>query len=437
MEEDVSHLARRRQIVTRTTPALSKRQLAFISPRLGVLNNIPFVIPFATRVAIFRQFIENDRRRMHLTYEDQMYSRSRHHRATIRRGHVSEDSFASLNGLGGALKGTIQIIFKDQHGIEETGIDGGGLFKELLTELSKEAFDTDRGLWLETAQHELYPNPHAYARESAQLAWYTFMGRILGKALYEGILIEARFSGFFLAKWLGRQSYLDDLADLDPELYNGLIFLKNYTGNVEQDLSLNFTINDEEFGVSRTIELVPGGSDIAVTNENRIRYIYLTSHYRLNGQMALQCAAFFSGLSEIIPERFLRMFNQEELRMLVGGVDRPIDIEDLKANTVYGGWDGDEANDTIRNFWSVVERFDKDDRSKLVKFVTSCARPPLLGFKELNPRFAIRRAGDDQSRLPTSSTCVNLLKLPDFKDKDLLEEKLRLSINAGAGFDLS
>jgi len=34
---------------------------------------------------------------------------------------------------------------------------------------------------------------------------------------------------------------LDDLASLDPELYNGLIFLKHYTGNAE-DLSLNFTV---------------------------------------------------------------------------------------------------------------------------------------------------------------------------------------------------
>jgi ubiquitin-protein ligase E3 C len=31
--------------------------------------------------------------------------------------------------------------------------------------LSKEAFDTNRGLWLATDQNELYPNPHSYATE--------------------------------------------------------------------------------------------------------------------------------------------------------------------------------------------------------------------------------------------------------------------------------
>jgi len=45
------------------------------------------------------------------------------------------------------------------------GIDGGGLFKEFLTSLSKEVFDTNRGLWLVTDENELYPNPHSYAKE--------------------------------------------------------------------------------------------------------------------------------------------------------------------------------------------------------------------------------------------------------------------------------
>jgi ubiquitin-protein ligase E3 C len=41
-------------------------------------------------------------------------------------------------------------------------------------------------------------------------------------------------------QWLGRQSFLDDLASLDPALYQGLIFLKHYTGDPEE-LGLNFT----------------------------------------------------------------------------------------------------------------------------------------------------------------------------------------------------
>ncbi|TNY22063.1 hypothetical protein DMC30DRAFT_173988, partial [Rhodotorula diobovata] len=297
-------------------------------------------------------------------------------------------------------------------------------------------FDTDRGLWLATSQNELYPNPHAYAREPHQLAWFAFVGRILGKALYQGILVNVKFASFFLSKWLGRQAYLDDLASLDPELYRGLVSLKNYAGNVE-DLSLNFTITEEDFGVSRTVDLIPGGSEVAVTADNRLQYIVLVSNYRLNVQIAPQCRAFFAGLSEMVNPRWLRLFSQSELAVLVGGTEEAIDIDDLRAHTVYSGWSADENTPTVRAFWDVVASFGKEDRAKLVKFVTACERPPLLGFGQLNPLFAIRNAGQDESRLPSSSTCINLLRIPEYTSAVTLREKLLYAINAGAGFDLS
>lgn len=43
------------------------------------------------------------------------------------------------------------------------------MFKEFLTELCKEVFDTDRGLWLANKKNELYPNPHSYATECKYL----------------------------------------------------------------------------------------------------------------------------------------------------------------------------------------------------------------------------------------------------------------------------
>ena len=137
------------------------------------------------------------------------------------------------------------------------------------------------------------------------LAWYRFIGRILGKALYEGILVDVAFAGFFLAKWLDKQSWLDDLASLDPELYQGLMQLKHYTGDPEE-LSLNFTVAQEEFGVTKSIDLIPNGSNIPVTRENRLQYMYLVAHYKLTKQIKKQSTAFFEGLSEIIDPKWLR-----------------------------------------------------------------------------------------------------------------------------------
>jgi ubiquitin-protein ligase E3 C len=415
--------------------ALSARNLAYLSPRLGVLNNIPFVIPFEVRVEIFHQFTALDYVR--LRKQRQFHGPLRE--ITIRRGSVAEDGFKQLNGLGENLKHRFAIKFIDQFGIEESGIDGGGLFKEFLTSLIKEAFDTDRGLWSATPDQQLYPNPHSYAKQEENLQWYRFLGRILGKALYQGILVDINFASFFLSKWLGKgHGYLDDLSgleSLDKEVYRNLLWLKHYNGDVEKDLALDFTVIDEEFGEKRIHELVPNGRNIAVTRENRLEYIYRVSHYRLNEQIRLQSEAFMSGLTDLIDLRWLRMLNREEVRILISGSEGDIDLEDLRTNTVLGGYH--EKDQVLDYFWTALASFTHDQRKAFLKFATSCPSPPLLGFGQLNPKFGIRHAGEDTDRLPTASTCVNLLKLPRYTSYAQCREKLLYAIESGAGFDLS
>jgi|SRR6266404_6694441 len=46
------------------------------------------------------------------------------------------------------------------------------------------------------------------------------------------------------------------------------------------------------------------------------------------------------------------MFNQQELQVLLGGVNTPVDLDDLRRNTNYGGLYSNEEP-TIRNFWKV------------------------------------------------------------------------------------
>ena len=78
-----------------------------------------------------------------------------------------------------------------------------------------------------------------------------------------------------------------------------------------------------------------------------------------------------------------------------------------------------------------------DQRAATLKFVTSCSRPPLLGFAHLQPAFCVYRATAEEGRLPTSATCMNLLKLPPYDSEEMLRGKLEYAISAGAGFELS
>lgn len=474
--------------------ASRRRYLQAVAPRLQILQNMPFFIPFTTRVKIFREFVRLDMTKRRGGSDPDIWRHrvmhmpdaARHldkHTAKIRRENEFEDAFEQFYSLGAGLKEPIQITFMDQFGSQEAGIDGGGVTKEFLTSVTKRAFMPTDGIdmFVENDQHLLYPNPTAIEelkaalrlagyRESSlefrqqisdMLQRYEFLGRIIGKCLYEGILVDVNFAAFFLRKWAltggeghapnesGYRPTLNDLRDLDEGLYQGLHKLKVYPGDVE-DFALDFTVTDTVI-VDHTTdpkktmaidkELKPDGANIAVTNQNRLVYISYMARHRLQNQPYLQTSAFLRGLRQMVQPSWLSMFNHSELQTLVSGTRTAIDVEDLRRNTAYGGTYviGDDGleHPTIQFFWKVMTEMSDDERRAVLKFVTSTPRAPLLGFGTLNPPFSIRDGGADQSRLPSTSTCVNLLKLPMYKNEALLKEKLLKSIFSGAGFDLS
>jgi ubiquitin-protein ligase E3 C len=491
------------RFVRKQERAKRRNQVAAVAPRLELLRNLPFFIPFETRVNIFRQFVHNDQYRRRngaidphvwrMTVEHMELGRGAgrellsRHTAKIRRESVFDDAFAQFYPLGEGLKEPIYIKFFDNQGIEERGIDGGGVTKEFLTSITSQAFSPDPpGLswFVENDQHYLHPNSDLYEillERSRRLGQeprseetlestrnlrkqYEFMGRVVGKCLYEGILIDVRFAGFFLLKWAltggttsasnetAYRATLNDMRDMDPDIYHHLLALKNWTGNVEEDFGLNFTITDnmtiDETGktFSRTRELIPNGANTPVTNANRLLYIDRFVRYRLQYHPKVVTDAFLKGLGQMIEPMWLAMFNQKELQWLIGGDDNELDLLDLRRNTDLGGiyQRGDDPADhpTIELFWDVLKEMDDRDRREVLRFATSTPRAPLLGFSNLNPRFSIRDSTNDEgrhdlNRLPTSSTCVNQLKLPPYTSKALMREKLLYAARSGAGFDLS
>lgn len=74
---------------------------------------------------------------------------------------------------------------------------------------------------------------------------------------------------------------------------------------------------------------------------------------------------------------------------------------------------------TVKRFWSVVAAMSPKEKAALLRFVTSCERPPPLGFESMQPPFCVHRVGirSDGERLPTASTCFNTLKLPTYSSE--------------------
>ncbi|KAL2174978.1 uncharacterized protein P884DRAFT_301950 [Thermothelomyces heterothallicus CBS 202.75] len=465
---------------------------AAAGPKLEILRNMPFVIPFDMRVQIFRQFVYLDKHRRRGGNIDpdrwRLWVLNQHgepfdptstgnditgrHQAQIQRGRIFQDALESFWDLQEGLKEPIQITFVDEFGMPEAGIDGGGVTKEFLTSVTTEAFAPSERLFVANSNNSYYPNPcdmdqtkntlrEAQVSEGSEewaeaityrLRQYEFLGRVIGKCLYEGILIDIAFAGFFLLKWATSagagdtyRANINDLRELDEELYQGMLRLKNYPGDV-RDLDLDFTITDQvslpgEPLRTATRNLIPNGESVPVTNENRPLYISYVARHRLVVQPYAQTRAFLRGLGMIIDPGWLSMFNQNELQRLVGGDSSEIDVEDLRRHTVYSGvyaiGDDGEEHPTVKMFWEVMHGLEDRERRDVLKYVTSTPRAPLLGFGQLSPPFSIRDGGTDQERLPSASTCVNLLKLPQYRSAAVLKKKLLYAVTSGAGFDLS
>ena len=148
-----------------------------------------------------------------------------------------------------------------------------GVFKEFLEEVIIKAFDPALNLFKvliytfvqvmiftaalnfqANSNGHLYPSPSSHIHEN-YLLLFEFVGKILGKALYEvllsdiftmivesqlhnlfmlsmqGIVVDVPFAPFFLSQMLDHHyttsySCLDELPSMDPELYKSLKCVK-------------------------------------------------------------------------------------------------------------------------------------------------------------------------------------------------------------------
>lgn len=407
------------------------------------------LIPFLERVKIFQSIVQAERRNVgpddsnfgpSLFFNHGM---SQERFLTVHRGHVLEDAYHALgpHKSNVDVRKRVRIAFINEFGEQEAGIDGGGVFKEFLESVIKESTSLDVGLFKSTMDNKLYPSPMESSSTTDHLKKIEFVGLMVGKAVWEGILLELPLAPFFLKKFRGAQPDVDDLPSLDPEMAKNLQYLIENPTSISE-LGLTFSITETIQGTPRDIELVPGGSSIVVTTANVAHFLHRVANFKLNEQIKAPCDYFLRGFHAIIPKEWVASFNDSELQMLIGGVegDMKLDLTDLENNVVYSGGYTNE-HPVIKNFWRALHSMSKSQLSDFLRFVTSCPRPPILGFSSLEPPLTIQMVAHEDTntaeRLPTAATCINLLKLPPYDSADVLLTKLLYAIESHAGFDLS
>lgn len=158
-------------------------------------------MPFEERVIVFQGLLLNNK--VEYQNSDSHFMVGSNIHVTVRRNYLYEDAFEKLSVENGKylllffmfhtcyifilrfiepeIRQTLRVHMKSVAGLDEAGVDGGGLLREFLSELLKTAFDPNRGFFKMTNDNMLYPNPYAHLIQQNFAAHYFFIGRMLGK----------------------------------------------------------------------------------------------------------------------------------------------------------------------------------------------------------------------------------------------------------------
>lgn len=347
----------------------------------------------------------------------------------IQRNNILESSFQEFSKR---KKSDLKKHWKLKFEGEDT-IDIRGVTREFVSLLSVALTSKESHIWRETDSLQVLPNSSSInMSKQDQLKYMEMSGRFLSKSFIEKELVDIRLCKFVLKKLLNKRLSYYDMQSVDRQLYeNQILWIRD--NDIEEALEgLTFSIN---FSDGSTVELIPGGNEKLVTNENKLEFLDALVEYKLTKELESHFQHLIKGFTDIVPLKEIYMFNEEEFELLLCGKET-IDIEDLKRNSVLKfGYESNSA--TIKHLWDLLESFSLEDRRKFIQFVTGSPRVPVEGFKSLHPQFTIQRT-EELNKLPSSSTCFNLLKLPDFKNKNQLRNKLKLILQEGVeGFGFS
>ncbi|RAL03966.1 E3 ubiquitin-protein ligase TOM1 [Aspergillus ibericus CBS 121593] len=351
---------------------------------------------------------------------------------SVRRDQVFLDSFKSLYfKTADELKyGKLNVRF---HG--EEGVDAGGVTREWFQVLARGMFNPNYALFIPVASDRTTFHPNRLSGVNAEhLMFFKFIGRIIGKALYEGRVLDCHFSRAVYKCILGRSVSIKDMETLDLDYYKSLLWMLE--NDITDIITETFAVETDDFGEKQVIDLIENGRNIPVTEENKEEYIQKVVDYRLVGSVKEQLDNFLKGFHEIIPSDLISIFNEQELELLISGLPE-IEVDDWKVNTEYHNYSA--SSPQIQWFWRAVRSFDKEERAKLLQFVTGTSKVPLNGFKELEgmngvSRFNIHRDYGNKDRLPSSHTCFNQLDLPEYESYETLRQRLYTAMTAGSEY---
>ena len=357
--------------------------------------------------------------------------RGNHSLWSIRRDQIVAEYLKTITG--GNMNKSTNVSFQG-----ETGIDAGGLRKELfrvVIDKLKEA-QIFKKVSAESKVWELNPayNQFDFCTRNDQVRnkknCFENVGKIVAKILIvEKDYIEVEFSNYLLQRLLDNEPRnlvdLFSISKLDDE-----DFFKGLTQGIGIDdaswLGLDFD------------GLIPNGDATNVANEN----VYLYTHLKLKNSLINARKEvtdyFLTGFHSVLSGGILQLSgtNANELDLILRGIPeiKADDIQPLARSSGYA-----PRRDTERIigwFWEIVREIEATDPNfvpQLMIFWTSSRTIP-TDIDTNNMKISVQN-GRSTGRLPSSHTCFNTIDLSVYPSKQALKRKLEQAVRLSQGFD--
>ncbi|THH14864.1 hypothetical protein EUX98_g9549, partial [Antrodiella citrinella] len=339
----------------------------------------------------------------------------------VSRKDIFEDSYAEImRRKPDGLKRRLIIKFDG-----EDSLNYGGLAREFFFLLSREISNPAYFLFQNSTpdkQDILQINPRSSINPE-HLHYFKFIGRCVGLAIFHRRLLDVSFVNPFYKMLLKKNITLDDLESVDPEVHGEVLLHRQ--NDITDVVDETFSMTEEHLGAQVTVDLKPGGRFIDVTEENKREFVNLIVEHRTCKRVQPQFDAFMSGLYELIPQELLEVFDETELKLLIGGTP-DLDVDDWMKFTEYSGYIA--ADYAIQWFWQCIRDWSAERKSRLLLLVTGSNRIPAMGFQDLQgsdgpKRFTIEKSLDINSP-PKCRVHQNSIVLPSYANYDILEQKL-------------
>lgn len=214
--------------------------------------------------------------------------------------------------------------------------------------------------------------------------------------------------------------------DLQPTLTPSVLFptLSRASSISLKGITTPISMSDSDILLESSTTEAP-----LVTNANRVQYVKDYILWLTHKSISEQYEAFARGFYTCLDRTALSIFTPESLKFVIEGHPE-IEIDELERVTTYD--DYTRESQTIVDFWHVVRNMSPDQHRQLLEFVTASDRVPVNGMSSVV--FIVQKNGDEDTRLPSSSTCYGRLLLPQYSSREILEEKLSKAIENCVGF---